>query len=151
VARRAAPKPAKRRRVSPRKRLPRQPAWAPPAEYSIEQVLALRWRELGYERVPVSAVEPACKELSRWDIPVTLPGTGMFSGYEELGGQITIVRLLRATPWLYRPLRDAVRAYFDNEGAERAKEDGRLLCLRVRGHGRVRRGGREAVVLGDDS
>ena len=61
-----------------------------------------------------SLAPPAC-EPGRWDVPEQLPGTGMISGYPELDGAETIVRLLRATPWLYRPLRDAVRALGDGK------------------------------------
>lgn len=120
------------RRVAPKKRLPRESAWPEPIEQTIEEVIAERARQFGFRRVPVTNVEPACREPSRWDIPQTLPGTGMFSAYEELDGSVAIVKLLRATPWLYRPLRDAVHALADRPGKSGPKRiEGCVACAFV--------------------
>ena len=104
------PKQASGPRVAPRRRLERGAPFAPPVERTLEELLADRSLELGFERVPVADPYVPKREPSRWDVCDSLPGTGMFSAYPELNQQVTIIRLLKSQRWLYEPLREAVAA-----------------------------------------
>jgi hypothetical protein len=101
--------------------------WAPILEQTLIQVIEERWRYLGYTRELVLKPEPPARQPSRWDVPDQLPGTGMISGYPELDGAVTIIKILRATPWLYRPLRDAVAALGDRKSGPK-RMDGCWAC-----------------------
>ena len=116
-------------RVAHKIPLPAKPAWPAPPDESLEDVLRERWDRLGHTRELVRNPAPPACEPGRWDVPEQLPGTGMISGYPELDGAETIVRLLRATPWLYRPLRDAVAGA--GEGQTRAEADGWMRGVRL--------------------
>ncbi len=82
-----------------------------PPEETLLGVLRDRWLQLGHTReVVLKPVPGPARDPARWDTPEQLPGTGMISGYPELDGATTVVRMLRALPWLYRPIRDGVAA-----------------------------------------
>jgi hypothetical protein len=94
---------------------------AAPIERSLEEVIAARWRELGFTRVLVTEPVPVPAEPTRWDVPEQLPGTGMLSGYEELDGPLTLIRLFKSQRWLWDPLRRAAAALEPEGGDHRIK------------------------------
>jgi hypothetical protein len=116
------------RRVAAKQRRPKAQAWVPAVDRTLLEVLEYRWKELGFDRELVACEAPRAKEPGRWDPPEALPGTGMFSGYRELKGEVMIVKMLRSLPWLYRPLRDAVRALGDGKSGP-SRMDGCWACI----------------------